>query len=111
MVRAQRPINPSEFTDLLRTKELMEGLSEEVRVCSEHGEEVSINEGEFLLNQAGGTPFAKASYVGCCIAAIDRVICGIIALAITGEAFLQGSYIATKLKRDLNGLMFDPFRY
>jgi hypothetical protein len=89
----------------------MKGLAEEVRVCSEHGEEVSINEGDFLPNQTGSTPFAKASYVGCCDAAIDSVICGIIALAITGEAFLQGSYIATTLERDLDGLTFDPFRY
>lgn len=111
MVRAQRAIDPTEFADLLRTKEIMKNLPEEVRICSEHGEGVTIKETDFLPNPSAAAPFAKAAYVGCCDAAINKVISGIIAFAVTQEVLLQASYIATTAKRELKSLSFDPFRH
>jgi len=70
----QRPINPADFTAIPKTRELIKGLPEEIRLCSEHGEEVTINESERIPNPSDGAPFAKAAYTGCCDAAIDRVI-------------------------------------
>jgi len=81
MVKAQRPIHPSEFTAISRTKEMIKTLPEEIRICSEHGEEVTINESEFLPNPSAGALFAKAAYVGCCDVAIDKVIEGVIKAA------------------------------
>jgi hypothetical protein len=79
MVKAQRQIDPADFTAIPRTKDMIKTLPEEIRICSEHGEEVSINESEFLPNP--GAPFAKAAYIGCCDAAIDKVIEGIMKAA------------------------------
>ena len=74
MGQAQRPIEPGDFTAIPRIREVIKTLPEETRVCSEHGEEVSIRESEFIPNPGGGAPFAKAAFVGCCEAAIDKVI-------------------------------------
>ena len=78
MTKAQRTISPSELSDIPRTKQLIARLPEEVRVCSEHGEAVTIMESDLSLNQSGGIPFHRASYVGCCDAAIERLIDAII---------------------------------
>jgi hypothetical protein len=74
MGKAQRPIDPADFTAIPRTRELIKSLPEEIRVCSEHGEEVTIRESEFLPNPGAGAPFAKAAFVGCCDTAINKVL-------------------------------------
>ena len=78
MIKAQMPIPPSQLSDIPRTKALINRLPEEVRICSEHGEAVAIMESDMSLNQGGGIPFARASYVACCDAAIQRLIDAII---------------------------------
>ena len=68
-------IDPSEFTAIPRTREILKMLLEEIRVCPRHGEEVTIQEGDFYSSNPGGSaPFGKANWVGCCDEAIDRVI-------------------------------------
>jgi hypothetical protein len=81
MGKVQRPINPSDFTAIPRTRELIKNLPEEIRICSEHGEEVTINESEPIPNPGDGAPFAKAAYTGCCDAVIDKVIGGVMKAA------------------------------
>jgi hypothetical protein len=78
MVKAQRAIDPSEFSAIPRTKDLINRLPEAVRVCSKHGEEVTIRESDFSLNPGAGPPFAKASYIACCDEAIEILIAAII---------------------------------
>lgn len=75
---AQRSIDPTHFGDIPRTKEMIKSLPKEIRVCSEHGEEVTISESEFLPNSGDGAPFAKAAYIGCCDAAIGKLMGGIL---------------------------------
>lgn len=74
MTKAQRPIDPSDFSAIPRTKEFINGLPEGLRVCSEHGEPVVIRESDISLNPGPGAPFGKAAYVACCDSAIDKVI-------------------------------------
>lgn len=74
MTKAQRPIDPSDFTAIPRTKEFISGLPEELRVCSEHSEPVVIRESDISLNPGPGAPLGKAAYVACCDSAIDKVI-------------------------------------
>ncbi len=77
MEKAQRPINPSDFTSIPRIREIMKKLPDEIRICSECGEEVTISESEFLPTSSDSAPFAKAAFVGCCDSAIDKVIVSI----------------------------------
>ncbi len=69
----QRSIEPADFTAIPRTREMIKTLPDGIRVCPEHGEEVIIQESEFVPNPAFGAPFARANWVGCCYEAIDRV--------------------------------------
>jgi len=77
MTKVRRPIDSSDFTAIPRTREMIKTLPEEIRICSRHGEEVTIREGKLLPNQGGGVPFAEANWEGCCDEAIDRVIEGV----------------------------------
>lgn len=52
----------------------MKTLPDEIRVCSRHGTEVTIQESEFIPNPEFGAPFAKADWVGCCEESIHRVV-------------------------------------
>lgn len=70
-------IDPSDFTAIPRMREMMKTLPEEIRFCPRHGEEVTIQESEFVPNPSFGAPFAKADWVGCCDEAIARVIEGV----------------------------------
>jgi len=74
MYKVKRRIEPEEFTEIPRIREIIKTLPREVRVCSKHGDEVDIKLGELLPNQGPGVPFAEAYWVGCSDEAIDRVI-------------------------------------
>jgi hypothetical protein len=74
MTKAQKAIDPVDFTSIPRTKDFIDCLPDEVRVCSEHGESVGIRESDMSLNPGPGAPFGKADFVACCDAAIDKVI-------------------------------------
>src|SRR5947209_5790889 len=74
MTKAQRPIDPVDFSAIARTKDLINSFPPEVLICPEHQEPVMISESDFALDPGAGPPFGKAAYVGCCDAAIDRVI-------------------------------------
>ena len=73
MGRVKRPIDPSDFAAIPRAREILKTLTEDVQVCSKHGEEVTIQEGDTSFTPVG-VPFRKADWVGCCDEAIDRVI-------------------------------------
>ncbi|HEX3558879.1 MAG TPA: hypothetical protein VHU19_06735 [Pyrinomonadaceae bacterium] len=81
MIKVQRPIDHRDFTAIPRTKEMFRALPEKIRICSEHGKEVTITESEFLPDPGDSAPFAQAAYIGCCDAAIDKVIEGIIKMS------------------------------
>ena len=72
----QRPIDPAYFTNIPRVREMLKGLPEEVRVCSECGKEVEIIEGDHIPNPGDAAPFGRAAMVGC-DAALDRAIAAI----------------------------------
>ena len=74
---ARVEILPSDFAAIPRAREIIKTLPEEVRVCSKHGEKVTIQERDFSLNPVGVAPFKKADWVGCCDEAIARVIEGV----------------------------------
>src|SRR5438034_8866973 len=74
MIKVYRPVDPSDFTSVPTIKEIIKTLPKEIRVCSIHGQEITIEMGDLLPNQGGGVPFAEANWVGCCHEAIDRVI-------------------------------------
>jgi hypothetical protein len=74
MSKVQRRIEPEEFTEIPRLREIIKTLPKEIRVCSRHGDEVDIKLGEPLPSQGAGVPFAKAYWEGCCDEAIDTVI-------------------------------------
>src|SRR6267142_485831 len=74
---AKVQIHPADSTAIPRTREIIKTLPEEIRICSEHGEEVTIQESDFSSNPGGFAPFGKADWVGCCDAAIARVIEGV----------------------------------
>ena len=57
---------------------MLKTLPEDICICSEHGEEVTISESEFQPNPGACAPFAKAAYTACCNAAIDNVIANLI---------------------------------
>ena len=69
----QRRIEPSDFTAIPRTREMIRSLPDMIRVCPEHGQEVTIREGALLPHQGGGVPFAEANWEGCCDGVIEGV--------------------------------------
>ena len=73
----QKRIEPCDFAAIPRTREMIKTLPDSIRICPEHGQEVTILEGALLPYQGGGVPFAEANWVGCCYDAIDRVIEGV----------------------------------
>lgn len=70
----QKAIHHSYFTSIPRFRAVLGTLPEEIRVCPNHGDAVTIQESEFVPNPSFGAPFARADWVGCCDEAIDRVI-------------------------------------
>ena len=77
MTKVRRPIDPSDFGSIPRIREIIKTLPKDVRVCSNHGEEVTIQERDFCSNPGGFAPFGSADWVGCCDEAIDRVMEGV----------------------------------
>ncbi len=77
MAEVRRPIDPRDFIKIPRIREIIKTLPEEIRVCREHGEGVTIQERDFSVNPGGSAPFAKADWVGCSDEAIDKVIEGV----------------------------------
>src|SRR5205823_6648846 len=77
MSEVRRPIDPRDFSKIPRIREIIKTLPEEIRVCSKHGEEVSIQESDFLLDPGPAAPFNRADWVACCDEALDRVIEGV----------------------------------
>lgn len=73
----QRSIEPSDFTAIPRMREMIKTLPEKMRICPDHGEEVTIREGLLSKNVIGVATFKKANWVGCCSDAIDKVIEGV----------------------------------
>jgi hypothetical protein len=74
MTKVRRPIDPSDFSAIPRTREVIKSLPKDIGICPKHSEEVTIEERDFSSNPGGFAPFAKADWVGCCEDAIDRVI-------------------------------------
>lgn len=74
MAKAERAIDPSDFTAIPRTREFINSLPEQLRICSEHGEPVVIRESDSSISPGPNAPFAKAAYVACCEMAIDKLI-------------------------------------
>jgi hypothetical protein len=74
MTKVRRPIDPSDFSAIPRTREVVKTLPKDIRICPKHGEEVTIEERDFSSNPGGFAPFRKADWLGCCDDAIDRVI-------------------------------------
>ena len=70
----EKAIQPAYFTSIPRFRAVISTLPEEIRICPRHGEEVTIQESEFVPNPSFGAPFARADWVGCCDEAVDRVI-------------------------------------
>ena len=70
----RRRIDPSDFTEISRIREIIRTLTTAIVVCPRHGGEVDIKLGEILPNQGPGVPFSEAHWEGCCDEAIDRVI-------------------------------------
>jgi hypothetical protein len=74
MNEVRRQIDPRDFTEIPRIREIIKTLPKEIRVCSKHGKEIDIRLGEPLPNQGPGVPFAEAYWEGCCDESIDAVI-------------------------------------
>ena len=73
----QRPIEPADFAAIPRTREILKTLPVGIRICPNHGEEVSI-QGEPVSPNGDGVPnFKDANWVGCCEKAIDGVTEGV----------------------------------
>lgn len=70
----QKVIDPGYFTLIPRFRAILNTLPQETRMCAKHGEEVKIEESDFIPTAGFGAPFAKADWVGCCDEAIDGVI-------------------------------------
>ncbi len=70
---AQRSIEPSDFTTIPRIRQMIKNLPDMIRICPEHGQEVTIREGALLPHQGPGVPFAEASWEGCCDGVIEGV--------------------------------------
>ena len=56
---------------------MIKTLPDRIRICPEHGEEVTIQEGSPSQNAIGVAPFKEANWVGCCADAVDQVIEGV----------------------------------
>jgi hypothetical protein len=69
-----REIDSRDFTTIPRLRESMTGLPKDVAVCSVHGEEVVISLSDWLPNPSSGAPFAKAAWIGCCSAHVDKIV-------------------------------------
>lgn len=52
---------------------MIRSLPDLIRICPEHGQEVTIREGAILPPQGGGVPLAEANWEGCCDGAIAGV--------------------------------------
>jgi len=76
-VTVQRPIDPSDFAAIPRTREMIKTLPIDIRFCPKHGEEVSIQEGPVSPNRDYVPPFKDANWVGCCKEAIDGATEGV----------------------------------
>ena len=61
MSKVRRPIDPRDFTRIPSFREIIKTLPKELRFCSRHGEEVTIQESEFVSNPAFGAPFVDAA--------------------------------------------------
>lgn len=73
MAKTERAIDPMDFTSIPRTKDFINSLPEDVRICPEHGEAVVIRESDISLNPGPGAPFGKAAFTACCEPALKRV--------------------------------------
>jgi len=73
MPKAEKSIGPADFTSIPRTKDFIDALPEDVRVCPEHGEPVVIRESDIALDPGTGPPFGKAAFTACCQSALGRV--------------------------------------
>jgi hypothetical protein len=73
MSKAERAIDPVDFTSIQRTKDFINSLPNDVRVCPEHGEPVVIQVSGLSLNSGASPPFDKAAFTACCDAALKRV--------------------------------------
>jgi len=73
MAKAERAIDPMDFTSIPRTKDLMNSLPDDVRICPEHEEPVVIRESDMSLNPGHGAPFGEAAFTACCEPALKRV--------------------------------------
>lgn len=76
MTRVRRPIDPADFSSIPRVRAIIKALPTDMRVCPEHGEEVTIEERDLSPKPGDGASLAKADWVACCDKAIDRVIKG-----------------------------------
>jgi hypothetical protein len=70
----QKTIDHSYFTLIPRFRAIISTLPDQLRICPRHGEEVRIQESDFVPSPSCVAPFKKADWVGCCKEAIDRVI-------------------------------------
>jgi hypothetical protein len=61
----QRLIHPDYFKNILRIKEVLKNLPQNIRVCSKCGKEVDITLSEFIPNPGDAVPFAQAAMIGC----------------------------------------------
>ena len=52
---------------------MIKNLPDMIRICPEHGQEVTIREGAILHQQGLGVQFAEANWEGCCDGAIEGV--------------------------------------
>lgn len=73
----QKRIEPCDFAAIPRSREMITTLPDSIRICPEHGDEVTIKEGSASRNVIGVAPCKEANWVGCCYDAIDRVIGGV----------------------------------
>lgn len=80
MAKAERAIDPMDFTSIPRTKEFMNTLPDDVRICPEHGEPAVIRESDMSLDPGPGAGFGRAVFTACCEPALKRVT-GAIAVA------------------------------
>jgi hypothetical protein len=77
MPDVRRPIEPADFGAIPRIRVMIDTLPKEIRMCPEHGREVTIEEGPSSANIVAVADFKKADWVGCCGESIDRVIKGV----------------------------------
>jgi hypothetical protein len=71
------PINPADFVLIPRMREAIKTLPEDIRFCSTHGEETTLQEGRCAAGAVGVAPFKEAYWVGCCEEAIMKAMNGV----------------------------------